>query len=822
MRHSRWKTSDRATAFFLFFSLFLLSASVVSSQDLGEFEFEPQSIYLPLLVDSRPVGEIETLPMEELDTQVNADELYDLLSGRVDEQKLEGLREFPDDWISMEQLQEYPFDVTFNMFDLTVEVIIPPESTVSRVISLASTSDPIEYTRIDPADFSFYTNIYSSFTFGNYEDVNQNIVTFEPSAQINLNPTFNILGWVVNSRITVSTTADKTISIGRIDLSKDWPELPLRLMAGDIVYNTASNQSSPSYFGAVLSKERSRSFEKKQVSDFTYEFLVPEDNLLVRVLMNGRNIKRERLNANRYTLEDFYFSSGLNQFDIIIEDDDQVITSEQFLFAYDSRITPVGQDQFTAGFGFKNRDLQQIPELFGMHQFGISDHSSAEYFLQAGDKQQNLGASLVYATNLGNFKLSGAGTLIGYESLGYYASLSYTYLRPISAVNRTFSLAGSFQSSGYASFSNTDQSPTNPPAPVRLTSGYSQTLFGILGFSSSANMQINRSMGIEDVLFSVNLSTRLSSAVSMSARFRGEWDDDGFDPTLTVTANISPVNSNLSSAVRQDFFESAGGASISARYSPESISNAASFSLNASGITSEDPIPDSMSFGGSFSHRDYTFSAEQRISRSRQTSYVTALNFNTAVSYADGLFGISRPISDAFVLVAPRQQLDGYVMGVNPTGSGHVARTDEFGAAVVHNLSSFSRHSIVIDPIEMPDGFEVGTDRYTYSPLPQQGAVLKLGVESNVTVTGVMEFSDGTPAALYPGEYIKIGAPEEEINYFFTNTDGTYELYGLGSGEYRVTLYIGEGITFRLQVPEGKSGIIQAKKIILPARIKVF
>ena len=219
MRHSRWKTSDRIKVFFLFFSLFFLLTPVVYAQDLGEFEFEPQSIYLPLLVDSRPVGEIETLPMEELDTQVNADELYDLLSGRVDEQKLEGLREFPDDWISMEQLQEYPFDVTFNMFDLTVEVIIPPESTVSRVISLASTSDPIEYTRIEAADFSFYTNIYSSFTFGNYEDVNQNIVTFEPSAQINLNPTINILGWVVNSRITVSTTADKTISVGRIMLS---------------------------------------------------------------------------------------------------------------------------------------------------------------------------------------------------------------------------------------------------------------------------------------------------------------------------------------------------------------------------------------------------------------------------------------------------------------------------------------------------------------------------------------------------------------------------------------------------------------------------
>jgi outer membrane usher protein len=820
MRHSRWKTSDRIRVFFLFFSLFFLLTSGVSAQELGEFE--PQSIYLPLLLDSRPIGEIETLPMEELDTRVNADELYELLTGRVDKQKLESLRTFPEQWISIEQLQEYPFEVSFSMFDLTVEVTVPPESTVSRTISLASTTDPIEYTRIEPADFSFYTNIYSSFTFGNYEDVNQDLITFEPSAQINLNPTFNIFGWVLNSRITVSTTADKTISVGRINLSKDWPELPLRLMAGDIVYKTASNQSTPSYFGAVLSKERSRTFEKQQVSDFTYEFLVPEDNLLVRVLMNGRNIKRERLNANRYTLEDFYFSSGINQFDILLERDEEVISSEQFLFAYDSRITPVGQDQFTAGFGYKNRDLQQLPELFGMHQFGISDHSSAEYFIQAGDKQQNLGASLVYATTLGNFKLSGAGTLIGYDKIGYYASLSYTYLRPISSVNRTFSLAVSYQNRGYASFNNTDQVPTNPPAPVRLTSGYSQTLFGILGFSSSANMQINRSMGIDNLLFNVNLSSRISSAISMSARFRGEWDEDGFEPTLTVTANISPVNSNFSSAVRHEFSEASPGTSISARFSPENISNAAAFSLNTSGITAEDPIPSSMSFGGSFSHRDYSFSAEQRISRSGRTSYVTALNFNTAVSYADGLFGISRPISDSFVLVAPSQQLEGYVMGVNPTGSGHIARTDEFGAAVVHNLSSFSRHSIVIDPIELPDGLEVGTDHYTFSPLPQQGAVLRLGVESNVTVTGVMEFSDGTPTALYPGEYIKSGAGEEEISYFFTNTDGTYELYGLSSGEYRVTLYIGEGITFRLEVPAGMTGIIQAKKIILPARIKVF
>jgi outer membrane usher protein len=798
--------------------LFLLTIPIpLSSQDLAAFE--PQSIYLPLIVDGRAVGEIETIPMEELDTEIHARQLYELLQGRVAEDKLQDLAAYPEEWITIEQLQQFPFEASFNMFDLTIEVTVPPESSVSREISLASTGDPIEYTQIEPAEFSFYTNIYSSFTFGNYDDYIDDEVTFTPTAQINLNPTFNLDGWVLQTRFTISTTAANPLSVGSMQITKDWPEKPMRVMIGDLTYKTATNQSSPSYFGAVLSQDRSKSFEKQTPGDFSYTFLVPEDNLLVRVLMNGRSIKRERLNANLYTLTDFYFSSGLNQFEIEMEKEDQVLSSEQFIFAYDSRLTPIGQEQFTAGFGFKNSDLQQLPELFGMHQFGLSDHSSGEYFLQAGSNQQNLGVSLIYATKLGNFKISGAGTSVGFTSFGYYGSLGYSYLRPGSNANRTFSLTAGYESSSYKSFSNSTV-PGDSQTSVRLSGGYSQTLFSSLGFSSNANVMIDRAFQVDNILFNINLSTRITPTISMSARFRGEWDEDSFSPQLTVSANINPKNSNLSTALRQDVIN--GENSFSMRYSPENIARSASFSMSGSGISTEDPLPTNLSFGGSFNHRDYTFSAEQRITRSTTVSYITALNFNTAISYADGLFGISRPISDSFILIAPKQNLEGYVMGINPTGSDFVARTDEFGAGVIYNLSSFTSHNVVLEPIELPDGFEIGADRYTFSPTPQQGAALRLGIESNVTVIGVMEFSDGTPVALYPGEYVHTEQEGEQVGYFFTNTDGTYEIYGLRSGDYQVTLFLGDGLNFTLTIPEGKTGILNAKKIILPVSYKVF
>lgn len=815
MRHTRWRTSDRPILLTL---LILLIVAPVFSQEL-EFSFAPEEIYLPLIIDGRYVGDINSLPADENTTEIDADELLVFLTDRVSEENLERLKEYPERWISMAELEDYPFNVSFNMADLMIEVAIPPENTQSRELSLMGTGDPLSYPEIEASELSFYVNVYSSLLLKGIDAfATEESETMAPLQTI-LYPSLNYKGWVFDTQITYSNQADG-FTFGSFHLTRDWPDRPLKLLIGDLSYPTAELQSSAPYYGAVISKELSRSFERKTYSGYSRSLLVPENNALVSILLNDRRVKAVELEAGLYTVSDFYFNSGINDVAFIIEMAEET-SAEEFLFAYDSSLMPPGTSEYSAGIGFRKGEGLS-PELFGMQRMGITDSITAEGFFQAGLSQQNIGGSALTATTFGTFKLGTAISRTADASVGFFSSILWKYNRVTSRADRVYNLSASYTSPHYTSFSNTSSSATTS-TPVSLSASYSQNLFDLASISTTGSFKLDTQGKVTTPTLSAALRTRLSRTLGVSMLFRGSWEDSGaFTPTTTVALSYNPQGKDdVSISYSQDLFEE--GNTLAVSYGPEELKETTSFDLSLNDMTSSDPFPDQLSLGTTYKHRDFNLNGSLIIQRaSTQVSYSTEFRFSSAFSYADGLFGISTPIADSFVLMDTKSEVDGFVLGVNRVGKDYKGRSDELGAAVVNGLSSFADHTITIEAIELPVGFEMGADKYTFRPTYRQGAVIKIGVDSNVTVTGRMLFSDGSPVALYSGEVTQLGQAAGEPNYFFTYTDGMYELYGLNSGEYDITLYIADGLSFRLTIPEGLTGELKAKDLIIPVSYKTF
>ena len=219
---------------------------------------------MPLLIDGRYVGDINSMPMDEFTTAIYIPELIDFLSDRISEEHLIYFLDYPDQWASIKSLKEAPILVSFNMFDLLIEVFIPPENTLSKEISLLGSKNPLTYPIIEPSDFSMYLNIYSSVSLQMGEDDDQ----FEVASPVSFtfDPSINLFDWTIEAQMstTIDAESDFTFRFGRI--IRDWEKLPLRLMIGDLSYKTAPNQSSPPYFGALLSRDISNSFNQKVYS----------------------------------------------------------------------------------------------------------------------------------------------------------------------------------------------------------------------------------------------------------------------------------------------------------------------------------------------------------------------------------------------------------------------------------------------------------------------------------------------------------------------------------------------------------------------------
>jgi len=194
----------------------------------------------------------------------------------------------------------------------------------------------------------------------------------------------------------------------------------------------------------------------------------------------------------------------------------------------------------------------------------------------------------------------------------------------------------------------------------------------------------------------------------------------------------------------------------------------------------------------------------------------TSGRFGTALVYADGQFGLSRPVQDSFALVVPHSELAGQKIGVDPVGHSYTARADWLGPAVLPNLTSYQVRKVTIDAPDLPLGYELGPGEYTVWPTYKSATVMRIGTGATVLLRGVLETADGAPVSLQAGEIVSLSEPKMTPIEVFTNRKGKFMAEGLKPGAFELRLFADAQAKVRFEIPKGKAGLYDMGSLRLP------
>jgi outer membrane usher protein len=192
------------------------------------------------------------------------------------------------------------------------------------------------------------------------------------------------------------------------------------------------------------------------------------------------------------------------------------------------------------------------------------------------------------------------------------------------------------------------------------------------------------------------------------------------------------------------------------------------------------------------------------------------LQIGTSIAFADGAFGIGRPIQNSFLLAQPHSTVKdaNVIAGRSLSRGGFEASSGPLGAAVVNRLSPYNPQDVQYDLDAIEAGYDIGSGVVRVDPPFRAGYKLIVGTDRFVSAVGFLTM-DGAPAALVAGLVTSGDDEGFEPEPFFTNSAGRFGLIGLAPGRsYTIRLNDG-GQTFTIEVPADNTGLYRVKTIDL-------
>jgi outer membrane usher protein len=234
-------------------------------------------------------------------------------------------------------------------------------------------------------------------------------------------------------------------------------------------------------------------------------------------------------------------------------------------------------------------------------------------------------------------------------------------------------------------------------------------------------------------------------------------------------------------------------------------------SARLSGVPGDPAAPSSVSGAATYRGRRITSDFAARLSDfpGGQRGGLASLQVGTAVAFADGAVGISRPIGDAFVLVDRRTRYRDYSVGVNRYGTGYAAVADSLGPAVLPNVASYSPTRVSVETDTLPVGYDLGPADYDLFPGYKSGYRITVGTDATVFASGTIVDRNGDIVGLLAGRLLHLS--EGTVHQFFTNRDGEFRIYGLTPGAYQLT--IGSSYVGSTRIPDDTDGEIRLGRV---------
>lgn len=771
---------------------------------------------MELLVDGRRFGEVQTrVTIQGRVLEVEAEPLWRALLTVAKPENLERFKELPtrQGLVRLDALNEAGLPIEFDEDNFRIVVVVPAvwrPLNVVRFSGMDSTYEEGEF--VEPADLSGYLNIRGRTSY------THEAVTAEGRGSgplgLSLEGAWNFKQFVVEGQAFFEETGEYPLQRGDVRLVRDDVEHLLRYTVGDLLLPTTGFQGFVPLGGVSVQREFSiEPFSLFYPAGLVDLFLESETEIEVRV--NGQLVRTAQLPAGSHRFRDFNLTTGINDVTLTLRDRFGKIRTIHTTFFSDSLLLAEGVHAFSYNFGFPQtlvngeREYDTSTPTFSLfHRYGLSPQLTIGGNAQGSPQQALLGGDASWVNSLGSFSLDLAASDTERVDPDVAVRLGYTRRNPgtdLSRYNVQWSASAQYLGRFFAPLGTLD--PDNRTM-LSFSLGVSLNLPLELSMSSSVSYDVGRGGAPDQLRNSLNFTRRL-----------GEF---GFG-----NVNMTRVDDGVGDAEYILFlgvtllFDAPGGGRFGVFSSFDSSSEAAVNEWRyyaANSIGALEPSlrhtyrPDRQDLLAELRYQGRRVEVDARHSyglpNSGGTTSRTDLTFGTALVFAQDTFAISRPIHNSFAIVAPRKELRGQKIGVNPQGDTFVSKADLFGPAVVPDLTAYSPRRISVLAPELAEGLSLGQGEFVVKPAYRSGARIRVGQEGTISIEGTLQDMQGRPIALQAGDFIPLDKGADEAEPFFTDRQGRFFVENIKQGEYRIEMYYAPDATAGLTIPAKAKGIV--------------
>lgn len=758
-------------------------------------QMEPSVVGVPidLFVDGRAAGTISASIIAGA-VSVDRARLVEVLGPLLEEATLVKLRAgepgAEQSEIALEALARLGIEAEFDASLIRVSIRAPAEIRRPRELRLGVQAAPPIRPPEGPADFS------ASLTMRAKAELRLGAVVTAPLA-LELQPAFNVWGWVLEADANAGWDAGWTAEVQTARIVRDFPGISSRLTFGSLFLPVTGFLSSPARAGIEFTR-RPADFHPEGPSASIGEELFVVDPSLVDVLLNGRPLASLQLEPGRYLFPDIPFASGIN---------DLTIEAVQRIVPFDSRLLPSGETAFSASVGVPQWTLSD-PVLSGFLLRGLSPFVTAGIEAQAGLDRQLAGAEVLLATRAGNLRGLAGLSRAAAGGVDYSGLLEYRLAFPSAA--RLPALGLSARYTGRTFLGPLDERDENSYS-WQVSGSLSQALPLDLGMNVSLAWQAGWGAVPDATTVSLTLSRAVASGTSLALLINAQLTQAAPAEirgilTLTTSAPGGRRSAGMTAAL------DGNTASVDLHMQPFSGPNAPTLAATMNGLPTE---------AGGASGSVSALYAGPRFEAALSDSFSSGQNTlafeaGAALVTAGGAVGLSRPVSDSFAMVIPRDNMRSERVVVN-AGAGEREAVAEAGRpAVLPWLQAYAPTAITVEAPAAPPGADAGEYIRTLLPTYRSGVAVRVGSRATVYGEGYLLTAEGKAVAFRPGEARPTDDPRAKPIQFFTDENGMFQVYGLAPGDWNLLFEGEEQFAASLLIPEDAEGLYTIGSLRLP------
>ncbi|MDC7246700.1 MAG: hypothetical protein PQJ47_12425 [Sphaerochaetaceae bacterium] len=774
--------------------------------------FEDGEYYVPLYINDEYVTDMNII-FEGESLLIDLAEFESIIGESLIPSVYETLFEVEVEQISLQTLNALGIDGYYDYQTFELYLYFPtwmlPRQTLSinrTGLTRFSTYEMTGSTLLQRQWFSTFSNLtfYSNVTWAAdepFEITPSSIFTMQSQSSFNLFDVSFDYSYLLHPGLAYDTS-DKTwssdisdyITFNGIQGFYDFTDKSLRLSFGNVNdYLGLDNDT----LGIGLEKQYNYGDLTASGHQYEYEVQLDEPSV-VEVFINDTSVYRRELQAGIYELQDFVFEQGVNKARIEITplDGSEETREVYFDIDYDSRLMAKGDSLYSLALSVPTSDL--LDPTFRIEQSaGLTHEFTGSYSFASSLSAMVLSFNLLYASPIGT--LSGDIYMSLNEPLGFGFAGSTVYALPdddeLSLIG-DFSFSLGYSSKRYTSSVDVDSTSTAADGDTLSGSfGFSGRISDVFRYSFSTTVGWDTSES--DISLNASLNTGLSLIPNLALSGTVSYTKSSGTSTGTFTYQVSgnyTFSKNLSLTLSSDIENSSY---ISGSIKPFG-SDSNSIRFNLSGLTFSDPLDHQGSLYYSYIGKTLGLTLSQQYSESF-TEFSTSLSVSTAIAYADGLFGITRSISDNFLLVKPEGAMKNQQIAVTKTMTTDPERLPRlFGTSSYTGLSSHTENNIVVYGVgdELLNSSE--SFIYDLNPRPRQGYAVRVSSEMAYSIVGNILRSPSSAYERYTTEIAKVELDEndeevlffDESQYLFTDENGFYFVSGLPAGTYQFSIFL--------------------------------